>query len=272
MGKAAHREKENRYTSIIVVPDETKDPITLKFRSYILYLLIGTGIGIAVLIIFGAATYWKVASVALDYSRLEEENFKLRKGLEQIDKIRETVGKVQQYEKKLRSSMEGYVSIDKIKESDTTQFKGLEFGSLSIQTRKTLFTNIPSILPVEGFIARGFETSAVLNDPHTAIDIAAPVGTPIKAPADGIILFSGWTNEAGYMLIIDHGYGFLSIYKHNERNLVTRLERVVKGQVIALLGNTGKISSGPHLHFEIWRDGEPVDPAIYVGYGKNIKS
>jgi murein DD-endopeptidase MepM/ murein hydrolase activator NlpD len=272
MAKTAHREKVTKYTSLILVSDETKDPVTLKFRSSILKILIGAGITVLVLIVLGAATYWKVAEVALDYSNLEEENFKLRKGLEQIEKIKETVNQVQQYEKKLRGSMEGYVSLNEYSDTDTAQFNEVDFAKLNIQKKKTIFNNIPSLMPVEGFVARGFESSSVLADPHLGVDIAAASGSPIKAPADGVVIFSGWTNEAGYMLIINHGYGFLTVYKHNERNIVTRLERIIKGQVIALLGDTGEISSGPHLHFEVWRDGEPVEPGIYIGYGNKEKS
>lgn len=272
MGRKAHRDKITKYTSLIIVSDETREPLNLKFRSSILRVLIGVAVIVFVLIILGAATYWKVAEIALDYSNLEEENFKLRKGLEQIDKIKETVGQVQQYEKQLRGSMEGYLSVNELSETDTALFMEMEFAKLNIQKKKTIFNNIPSLMPVEGFIARGFETTSLLTDPHLGFDIAAASGSPIKAPANGVVVFAGWTNEAGYMLIINHGYGFLTIYKHNERNLVTRLERVIKGQVIALLGDTGEISSGPHLHFELWRDGEPVEPGIYIGYGKNQKS
>lgn len=85
-------------------------------------------------------------------------------------------------------------------------------------------------------------------------------------------MFSGWTVDGGNVLILDHGFGFMTLYKHNERNLVKRLERVQKGQTIALTGNTGKITSGPHLHYEIWKNGRPVDPATYMNQGTKTKS
>jgi murein DD-endopeptidase MepM/ murein hydrolase activator NlpD len=272
MGKTAHREKVIRYASFVIIMDEKKAPLTIRLRYSIITALIAAGITIMVLIILGASTYWKVAELAIDYTSLEEENFKLRKGLEQIEKIKETLSQVQNYEKQLRGSMEGYVSVAEVSEADTAQLKNLEFPGLNLQKKKTIFSNIPSLMPVEGFTARGFDASAVLKDPHLGIDIAAATGSPIRAPADGTVIFSGWTNDAGYMLIIEHGFGFITIYKHNDRNLVTYLEKVERGQVIALLGNTGEITSGPHLHFEIWRNGKPVNPVIYIGYGTNNKT
>jgi hypothetical protein len=97
-----------------------------------------------------------------------------------------------------------------------------------------------------------------------AHDIAAEMGSPVKATADGNVIFSGWTFQEGYVVIIKHKYNFFSFYKHNMQNLCQELEYVQKGQVIALLGDTGQITSGAHLHFEIWRGSKPVDPMMFV--------
>jgi murein DD-endopeptidase MepM/ murein hydrolase activator NlpD len=104
----------------------------------------------------------------------------------------------------------------------------------------------------------------LIVDPHYGLDIAASKGTPIKSPADGTIVFSGWTHKSGYILVIEHKFGYLTVFKHNQRNLVSELEKVKKGQVVALLGDSGEISSGAHLHFEIWNNGQPLDPLMYV--------
>jgi len=265
----AHRKRETKYYNFLIVPDGRHDPISFKLRRFFILAVFGLAITVFALIIAGALSYWKVAEVALDYSRLEEENFKLVKSLQQIEKLEEDLGRVQQYEKKLRGSLDGYISINESANTDSTSTEKLDFDEMSIQEKRTIFNSIPSILPVEGFIARGFEANAILSNPHLGLDIVAPTGTPIKAVADGVILFSGWTTDGGNILIIEHDYGFVSVYKHNERNLVSQLEKVEKGQVIALLGNTGKITSGPHLHLEIWQNGLPVDPAPYIGTGTN---
>jgi murein DD-endopeptidase MepM/ murein hydrolase activator NlpD len=113
---------------------------------------------------------------------------------------------------------------------------------------------------VDGFVTRGFETSSLLQEPHMALDIGGVKGSPIKATADGMVIFSGWTFEEGYVIIIEHKFDYYSFYKHNLRNLCSELQYVKKGQVIALLGDSGQISSGAHLHFEIWKGAKPINP------------
>ena len=100
-------------------------------------------------------------------------------------------------------------------------------------------------------------------DPHTGIDIVAKEGSVIKSVADGVVVFSNWTYEGGNVIIIDHLNGFISFYKHNRRLLVGEKSFVRRGQPIALMGNSG-VSSGTHLHFEIWENGKPVDPRNYI--------
>jgi murein DD-endopeptidase MepM/ murein hydrolase activator NlpD len=88
-------------------------------------------------------------------------------------------------------------------------------------------------------------------------------GTPIRAAGSGIVLLANWTDDFGNAIIIAHGYGFFSYYAHAMRLLVTQGSVVRKGDIIALLGSSG-ISSAPHLHFEIWKNGEPLDPERFI--------
>jgi len=99
---------------------------------------------------------------------------------------------------------------------------------------------------------------------HFGTDIAVPLKSPVKSVANGTVIFAEWTLQTGYVVIIEHSFGLTSIYKHNESGLVSQGEIVESGQVIALSGNTGELTTGPHLHFELWRDGNPVDPEDYV--------
>ena len=101
------------------------------------------------------------------------------------------------------------------------------------------------------------------NLPHRGIDIAAPRGTLVRAAAEGIVVFAGYTYDLGNLLILYHGAGFFTYYGHNQRLLLNRNAVVKKGDPIALVGNSG-ISSAPHLHFEIWKDGTPLDPKEYL--------
>lgn len=115
---------------------------------------------------------------------------------------------------------------------------------------------LPLLVPVEGFVSQEFDMSRQ----HLGIDIAAKLGSPVQAPADGYVVYAGWTYEDGNTLVIAHGSGFLTVYKHNQDLLKTVSSHVRRGEVIALLGTSGRTSQGPHLHFEVWKDGIPQDP------------
>ena len=127
----------------------------------------------------------------------------------------------------------------------------------------SLSDNIPSFPPVEGFISQRMESKFFnIDKSHGGIDIVAKEGTPIKSASSGVVVFSGWTYEMGNLIIIYHGGGYMTHYGHNQNNLVSRLDMVKRGDVIGYVGNTG-ISSGPHLHFEIWKGDTSIDPLIY---------
>jgi murein DD-endopeptidase MepM/ murein hydrolase activator NlpD len=260
----AHRRHKPKYVSFLIIPDGKTDPKTYKIKRSILTLILAAVVIVFALIILGAATYWKVAAVAIDYTRLEEENFNLRKSLKRIEDLQNDLNTVQLMDKKIRASLDGYVSIMKSEPWDSSRVSEINFSKMDAQEERTIFNSIPSLMPVDGFMTRGFDPHSILADPHLGIDIAAPTGSAVRAAANGIVMFSGWTDYGGNVLILQHDYGFSTVYKHNEFNLVSPLERVTKGQVIALLGNTGKITSGAHLHFEIWRNQNPVDPMLYL--------
>ena len=110
--------------------------------------------------------------------------------------------------------------------------------------------------PVNGQISQPFDR----DKSHYAIDIAVEKNMPVKAIADGTVIFSEWTSETGYVIILEHNFGLLSVYKHNSSLNKRQGESVVSGEVIATAGNTGEYTTGYHLHFELWMDGYPMDP------------
>ena len=112
------------------------------------------------------------------------------------------------------------------------------------------------IFPLNGYISRGFEP----EKGHFGIDLVAKDGTPVYAAAGGFVVFSGFTNNFGHIIIISHSDDYLSIYKHCSVILKKEREFVRQGELIAQSGNSGLTTTGPHLHFEIWRSGKPIDP------------
>ena len=116
--------------------------------------------------------------------------------------------------------------------------------------------------PNKGEITQNFN----YNENHFAIDIAADIGTPVKSVLDGKIIFSEWSLETGYVVVIDHGENIISVYKHNSKTLKEQNDFVQAGEVIAYSGNQGNLSSGPHLHFELWKNGTPIDPEPLLNF------
>jgi len=257
------KRKIKSYT-FLIVPDNKDTTKSYKISAGLLRILFFLLILVVVLIVTGASTYWKVASTALDYSRLQEENFELRNGLKRVESMKGDLSQMQKMNEKIRKTLTGYVKVDNSVKQDSATIADLDFGEMAPEKKRTIFNSVPSLIPVDGFITRGFEVEDLSVDPHYGLDIAASKGTPVKATADGTVIFSGWTLESGYILIIKHDFGYISLYKHSQQNLVETMENVKKGQVIALVGNTGEISSGAHLHFEIWKNGQPVNPLAYV--------
>lgn len=116
--------------------------------------------------------------------------------------------------------------------------------------------------PVNGQISQPFDR----DKSHYAIDIAVEKNMPVKAIADGTVIFSEWTSETGYVIILEHNFGLLSVYKHNSSLNKRQGESVVSGEVIATAGNTGEYTTGYHLHFELWMDGYPMDPENFFNF------
>ncbi|MDQ7039716.1 MAG: M23 family metallopeptidase [Rhodothermus sp.] len=117
----------------------------------------------------------------------------------------------------------------------------------------------PVLPPVEGFLTRGFDA----RRGHYGIDLAVEEGTVVRAIGSGYVIFADWTQAGGYVIIVQHADGYVSVYKHNQRLLKQMGDRVRDREAIALSGNTGEITTGPHLHFELWRHGLAQDPLNY---------
>jgi murein DD-endopeptidase MepM/ murein hydrolase activator NlpD len=116
--------------------------------------------------------------------------------------------------------------------------------------------------PIHGIVTSSFKR----NTGHYGVDIVAKEKEPIKCVADGVIVFSAWTVETGWVLVIQHNKNLISVYKHNAA-LLKKVSNFVKaGEVIAVIGNSEELSTGPHLHFELWHEGRAVNPEHFITF------
>ena len=120
--------------------------------------------------------------------------------------------------------------------------------------------SFPVVPPADGFLTRGFDA----RTSHFAVDVAAEEGSVVRSIGDGYVVLADWVNDGGQIIAIAHAGGYLTVYKHNSRLLKQMGDRVRDREAIALSGNSGEITSGPHVHFEIWHEGLAQDPRAYV--------
>jgi len=130
----------------------------------------------------------------------------------------------------------------------------------TIEARYLTGVRFPFLPPVTGLVTRQFDASTG----HYAIDIAADDGSVVRAIADGYVILADWTHDGGQIIAIQHADGFVSVYKHNSSLLKRVGDRVRDREAVALSGNSGEITTGPHLHFELWHNGLAQDPAYYM--------
>ncbi len=287
-----HKSKKNRYT-IVLVPDEDASKAK-NFQIALWQLASGFVLFavLAVMIVVLTLTYTPLGQVfPLSNKGLENRYSKELVSLNQrMMSLMEQLVELRSYNIKLRRAFgenmtlsdSGVVKVtsrasqaEKSEKSDLIQEGQIAARSTRLmnsaqrmipaQTAKSetdgrSAISFPAILPTEGYMTRGFEPE--YN--HYGLDIAGKIGTLIIAAADGNVVFSGWTYNDGYVVIISHANGFMSFYKHNQTLLKSAGSFVRRGEPIATLGNSGATSSGPHLHFEIWKDGIPVDPSVYM--------
>ncbi len=116
--------------------------------------------------------------------------------------------------------------------------------------------------PVKGTISEGYDPKLK----HFAIDVVTEKDAPVKAVADATVIFAEWTANTGYVILLDHGNNLISVYKHNSFLSKEQGDLVKAGEVIAIAGNTGELTTGPHLHFELWSDGYPINPTNFIDF------
>ena len=165
----------------------------------------------------------------------------------------------------LRPVFEGLSTIGR---RSTRQAVELQHLLSTLSQKKSLLSSIPSISPVRGWVTSkfGYRISPFTGKRalHKGIDIAAPVGTPIRAPADGVAIFSGAKAGFGNFVMIAHyGSGIVTGYGHNSQNMVRAGQKVSRGDQIGSVGMTGR-STGPHLHYEVWVNGQPTNPRKFI--------
>lgn len=171
----------------------------------------------------------------------------------------------------------GEIIADTIVEANNVEFQNFNHDSvfqdklLAEQTSLSLggetsngmsLNQVHFFVPVKGIVSNSFDSSS----DHLGVDLVGEANSRISSVLDGTVIFSGWTLETGYVMYIQHEADLISVYKHNAELLKNVGDKVRAGEAIAIIGNTGEMTTGPHLHFELWYEGTAVDPEEYIDF------
>jgi len=164
--------------------------------------------------------------------------------------------KVSAETEKLQAGKEEKAFRDEVEKADKYNISQQGKGS----TRMNAISSYYFFSPLKGKVTTAFNASRK----HFGIDVVAPKNEAVKATLSGTVIFAGWTTETGYVIQLQHENNLVSVYKHNAVLLKKEGDQVKAGEAIAITGNSGELSSNPHLHFELWLDGQAIDPQDFM--------
>jgi len=286
---------EKRHSTIIIVPHAHGKVFKVQISPAVLRTLVLFGIAIAILSIVSIAASGTFLHQRAIYRAVQAENRQLKKSNQ---RLAETVSQVQarltQFEQRTKtlaiaagvadlfsnnapSAAVGVGSggpLDRLSAAPETLVRRQE--QLDQQLAKVerklseealMLSHTPVVAPVVGVITDGYgpRLDPVTRRPafHDGLDISVAIGTVVSAPADGVVVFANRDSGYGKMIKINHGYGYTTIYGHLEKFLVKEGSKVSRGQPIGKVGMSGR-TTGPHLHYEVWKDGEKQNPLHYI--------
>ena len=271
----------NKFRFVILNDDTFEEIITLKLSPLNIFVFsviaIISTIGLTTTVI--AFTSLKELIPGYASSKLRREAIELALT---SDSLQAALERNERYINGVKRILEGEVIDTVLKEievQDTNSTVSLALSNPSTQDsafrewveQENAFTlnqsgadlGIPQLIsPLEGIITSNFDNVGG----HYAIDIAAPANTAIKTCFEGTVIFADWTSETGNIIIVQHENNLISAYKHNSALLKEVGEFVRSGEAIAIIGNSGESSTGPHLHFELWYEGAPIDPQGFIKF------
>lgn len=259
--------------TIMLVPHSRTQPLRLRVPF--------AGIAVSVLLfLVGTAYVFTVSVRTVEYWNMRD---RLAYVTSQFLELKSTMYSLKLAESEFKKLFALKSKTDVLEEADFVDTGSLDMELLRTQIeeamrsvtdirkyvleQKNIYRATPTGWPVSGHISStyGYRVHPKTGERqfHSGMDISAPRGSDVTATADGIVSFSGWTKNSGHVVVIEHGYGFSTAYAHNQKNLVKVGERVHRGDAIAISGSTG-LSTGPHVHYEIWKEGRHMNPKIYL--------
>lgn len=259
--------------TIMLIPHSSSRHISLKIPS------IGVVLSIAAWLI-GSIYVISMAVNTLEYRKMKERlnyysgeftemnaTMNALKMTESEFKRLFSLGTKEKVLENLRTTDSGSIDMEALKDQIRNTMESVKDIREFLKEQKDIYLATPKGWPVPGNITStyGNRENPVRGgyDFHSGVDISISAGTPVKATADGVVIFSGWSGGSGNLIALEHGFGYSTFYAHNKRNSVKVGQYVKRGEVIAYSGSTGS-STGPHSHYEIWKGGKHINPMPFI--------
>lgn len=277
------KESRNRSFRIQIKDNDTQEYLwSIRFSKTSFFVTAVSFVVMLCVLTYCAIAYTPIRTFIPGYPDARSKRAAIQNAIK-VDSLERVISRWELYSENLKRVVEGKapVRIDSIvkatsKASDTfadqeniqrqdsllrEQVKEEEQFEISQRGRRDLpIEGLHFFTPLKGVISQGYDPV------HPYIDITAVSGAVVKATLDGTVIYTGWSEDAGNTIHIQHTDDIISIYKHNEKLLKKTGDKVKAGSPIALVGNTGETSTGTHLHFELWHKGEAVDPTKYIKF------
>jgi murein DD-endopeptidase MepM/ murein hydrolase activator NlpD len=254
------REQKGRKLTVMIVPDGARESRTFHLSYRAIRGLAALGALVALAFTVMAGSWWYLAARAARASALQEQVDEMSIDRQRVTALVQRLETIETQYRKLRDLF-GRAQPDALSDVWLPPTTGSRRGGAADRPEEG--PTLPSVWPLteRGFVTRGLHEG--LEGEHPGLDIAVATDSYIRASGGGTVVDVGEDVVYGRFVVIDHGQGYTTLYGHASSTLVTLGEHVRERQVIALSGSTGR-STGPHLHFEILVDGEPVDPLTVV--------
>jgi murein DD-endopeptidase MepM/ murein hydrolase activator NlpD len=261
--------------TVLVIPHSSVKPFRMKLPSIGLIISITLWVGLSVYI----------AKIAVQTEQYYDMKEKLGFYSSQFSELRTTIDALKKAEFDFRKIFALGTKDNILENLDTSDTGSIDMEIVKKEIQKTMesvanirdylseqrdvYMATPKGWPVSGgYISSKFgyriHPKRKTREFHTAVDVATKPGTPVMATADGIVSYSGWSGANGNLVVVEHGFGYSTVYAHNKKILASIGQKVKRGDVIAYVGSTGR-STGPHVHYEVWIDRKPVNPKTYIG-------
>jgi murein DD-endopeptidase MepM/ murein hydrolase activator NlpD len=276
-----------KHVDVLIVPEGSQRSFKFKLSLLTARIILGLVAFLLIFVVVMSVLHGKLLYEVILGTSLKQENQRLREYNARIVELERELGEYKTFVARVAElagiDFNGRPETQAADFGEEAELDTGELVSLIVEEEDTAGTldsaaaqpdslkRIPSGSPIEGWITKSFAMNIPgLSGAHPGVDFAAKTGTEVKATADGITVLAIWDETYGNLVAIDHGNGFTTYYGHNSKNLVKVGDKVSRGDVVALSGNTGR-SSAPHLHYEIRKDDVPVDPKSFLNQQEESK-